>query len=238
MSKVLILDEYETIKKIKEGYSLARYGDGEFFRLLRNPKGISKLQVFDKRLQKKLIVVFSNPLKRLLIGIPRMDNPKPWIINFNKGFNKFIENKRAYKESIFVSAFISRPALVGKDNQKYFDKVKTIWEDSEIVLINFNTDLLDHYLFKRCNVDTFIQITRRDCFAQYDDILNECRKHYKKRKIFLVSAGPTATALAYDIARDKEQCIDIGQIAFEYSLFKNEDNLKGWTSQNSYRRKK
>lgn len=238
MSKVLILDEYKTIKKIKEGYSLARYGDGEFFSLLRNPKGISKLQMFDKKLQKKLFVVFSKPLKRLLIGIPRMDNPKPWVVSFNRGFAKFIGSKRACKESIFVSAFISRPMLVGNNNQKYFDKVKTIWKGREIVLINFNTNLLDHYLFKDCNVDTFVEISRRDCFNQYNDILNECKKHCGKGKIFLASAGPTATALAYDLTQNKEQCIDIGQIAFEYSLFKNEDNLEGWTSQNSYRRKK
>ncbi len=238
MSKVLILDEYETINKIKEGYSLARYGDGEFARLLKTHKGISKMQVFDKRLQNKLFVVFSNPLKKLLVGIPRMDNPKPWVVNFNKGFAKFISSKRARKESIFVSAFISRPALVGKDNQEYFDKVKTIWQDREIVLINFNTDLLEHYMFDGGYIESFIQISRRDCFDQYDDILNECRNHYGKGKIFLASAGPTATALAFDLTRDKEQCVDIGQIAFEYSLFKNEDNLIGWTSQNSYRVKK
>lgn len=237
MFKVLVLDEYKTIDKIKEGYSLARYGDGEFFRLLRSSKGISKLQKFDERLKEKLFTVFSKPLEKLLIGIPRMDKPKQWIINFNNGFSEFIKDKRACKESIFVSAFVSRPSLVGRDTQEYFDKVKSIWKDREVVLINFNSNILSHDLFKGYNVN-FIKISRRDCFDDYDNILNKCREFYNQKKIFLASAGPTATCLAYDLTLDDEQCLDIGQIAFEYSLFKNENNLQLWTSQDSYRRRK
>jgi len=236
MSKILVLDEYKTIDKIKEGYSLARYGDGEFFCLLRSSKGISKLQKFDEGLKEKLFTVFSKPLKKLLIGIPRMDKPKQWVINFNNNFSKFIADKRAYKESTFVSAFISRPSLVGRDTQEYFDKVKSIWKNKEIVLINFNSDILSHDLFKGCDVN-FIKISRRDCFDDYDDIRSECKKFYNRKKIFISSAGPTATCLAYDLTSNGEQCIDIGQIAFEYSLFKNENNLQGWTSQNEYRKK-
>jgi len=233
---MLILNEYETIDKIKEGYSLARYGDGEFFRLLRSSKGISKLQRFDGKLKEKLFIVFSKPLEKLLIGIPRMDKPKQWVMNFNSGFSKFIKDKRACEESIFVSAFISRPGLVGRDTRGYFDKVKSIWKGKEIVLINFNPNLRDHYFFKGHNVN-FIKISRRDCFDDYDNILGKCKKFYNQKKIFLASAGPTATCLAYDLTSDGEQCIDIGQIAFEYSLFKNENNLQGWTSQNEYRKK-
>jgi hypothetical protein len=236
MSKVLILDEYKTIDKIKEGYSLARYGDGEFFCLLKSSKGISKLQKFDKKLREKLFVIFSDPLEKLLIGIPRMDKPKQWVINFNDSFSKFISDKRAYKESIFVSSFVSRPYLINKSTQEYFDRVKSIWENREIVLINFNPKLLNHYLFKDCTVD-FIQILRTDCFNDYDDILNGCKKFLGRKKIFLISAGPTATCLAYDLTSNGEQCIDIGQIAFEYSLFKNENGLQMWTSQNEYRKR-
>ena len=236
MSEILILDEYKTVDKIKEGYSLARYGDGEFFRLLRSSKGISKLQKFDEKLKEKLFAVFSKPLEKLLIGIPRMDRPKPWVINFNSGFSKFISDKRAYQASVFVSAFVSRPSLVGRDTQEYFDKVKSIWRDRRIVLINFNPNLLDHYFFKGCDIN-FIKISRRNCFDDYDSIYSRCKKFYNQKKIFLASAGPTATCLAYDLTSDGEQCVDMGQIAFEYSLFKNENNLQGWTSQNEYRKK-
>jgi len=236
MSKVLVLDEYKTIDRIKEGYSLARYGDGEFFRLLRSSKGISKLQKFDDKLKEKLFTVFSKPLEKLLIGIPRMDKPKRWVINFNNNFSEFIDDKRAYRESVFVSAFVSRPSLVGRDTQEYFDKVKSIWRKRGIVLINFNSNILNHYLFEGCVVD-FIQISRRDCFDDYDNIRRECKKFYNQKKVFLASAGPAATCLAYDLTLDGEQCVDIGQIAFEYSLFKNENNLQLWTSQDEYRKK-
>lgn len=237
MSKILVLDEYKTIGKIKEGYSLARYGDGEFFCLLRSSKGISKLQKFDEKLKEKLFTIFSKPLEKLLIGIPRMNKPKQWVTNFNNKFPKFISNKRSRKESTFVSAFVSRPSLVGIDTQEYFDKVKSIWKNREIVLINFNPVLLDHYLFEGCVVD-FVRISRRDCFDDYSNILNKCKRFYGQKRIFLASAGPTATCLAYDLTFSGEQCLDIGQMAFEYSLFKCEGRLESWTSQNTYKKRK
>jgi len=234
---MLVLNEYETIDKIKQGYSLARYGDGEFFNLLLLSKSIHKLQKFDEKLKEKLSIIFSNPLDKLLIGIPRMQDPKPWVIKFNKEFSKFIFDKTAYKKSTFVSAFMSRPSVVGLDNQEYFDEIKSIWKDKEIVLINFNNDILEHSLFAECVVN-FIKVSRRDCFDNYDSIYSECKKFYNTGKMFLVSAGPTATCLSYDITFDGEQCVDIGQIAFEYSLFKNESDLQLWTSQDKYKRKK
>ena len=236
MSGVLILDEHATINKIKQGYSLSRYGDGEFFCLLKASKGISKLQKFDKDLREKLFTVFSKPLEKLLIGIPRMDRPSQWVIKFNDIFFRFINNKPAYKESTFVSAFVSRPSVINKSTEKYFDDIKSIWRDRKIVLVNFNLDIVNHCLFKE-NARDFIQIPRKNCFNNYTNILSRCERFCNQKKLFLISAGPTATCLAYDLTFKGEQCIDIGQIAFEYSLFKNEKNLRTWTSQNEYRRK-
>lgn len=234
---VVVLNEHQTIEKIKEGYSLSRYGDGEFLHLLEDNKPILKLQNFDINLKKKLIKVFTEPLEKLLIGIPRMDEPKKWVVTFHKKFTKFISNKQAETGSIFVSAFISRPCLVGNNTQNYFDKVKTIWSNREVILINFNRNLCNHYMFNNCN-PTFIQVERRNCFSDYVSILNECKKFYKQQRLFLISAGPTATCLSYDLTLDNEQCIDIGQIALEYSVFNEEKNLKSWTSQNKYKKKK
>ena len=217
-----VLEEYKTIKKIKEGYSLARIGDGEFFNIILRKKDINKLQKFDNQLRDKLLIIFSVPLNNLMIGIPRMDNPKPWVRNFTSEFSKFISNKPANDKTIWSSAFFSRPSLVGKSKQEYFDEVKSIWKDREIVLVNFNRDLLNHDLFMSCSID-FIEITRKNCFNDYHDILKSCKKHFGKNKLFLVSAGPTATCLAYDLTLKGEQVVDIGHIAFEYSLWKNEE---------------
>ena len=229
-----ILNEEETIQKLKKGYSLARFGDGEFFKIMLESKGISKLQDFNLVLQKKLFNIFSDPIENLLIGIPSLKYKKPWVKNFHNKFEEFIKDKKCREVSTFVSAFFSRPSLVGKATKNYFKLVRSIWKDKHIVIINFNPTLVWHDLFNIDNYN-FILIDRRNCFSCYDNILNSCSIY--DDSIFLVSAGPTASCLAYDIAKTGRQCIDIGQIAFEYSLFMGDDELEKYTSQNSYRRK-
>lgn len=232
-----ILDEYKTIELLKEGYSLSRFGDGEFFNIIQNKKSINKLQEYHVDLRKKLLNIFDNPLKDLLIGIPRMDNPNKWVLQFNKEFSKFIIDKEAYDKSLFVSAFISRPHMVGNSNFSYFEELKSIWYERDVVIINFNENIILHELFNNCYVK-YIKIERRNCFSDYDYILDKCKQYFKEDVLFLVSAGPTASCLSYDICSYQEQCIDIGQIVFEYFISKGVLDIEGWTSQNSYRKEK
>ena len=65
----------------------------------------------------------------------------------------------------------------------------------------------------------------RNAFVVYDDILNSIKM--TNNKLVLLSLGPTATVLAYDLGKDGFQAIDIGHLDWEYSLF-----LKKATSKN------
>jgi len=229
-----ILSEYQTIEKIKEGYSLCRYGDGEFFNIICREKAIRNMQMFDSKLKEKLIEILKHPLKNLLIGIPNMAKPKPWVSKFKSEFFKYID-KFPLKKTIFVSAFFSRPSISGIASKFYFETIKSIWENKEIVLINFNENVKNHILFSSCKIN-FIQIPRRNCFSEYDSIYEACKRNYSSSSLFLISAGPTANALVYDITKDGHQAIDIGQIVFEYSKFFGQNNLEQWTSQNAFRK--
>lgn len=233
--KLNIINEEETIDEIKKGKSIARFGDGEFIRIILEGRGISKLQSYDPLMRKKLIEILTNQVENLMIGIPRIEIKRGWIIYFHKKFKKFIIDKKI-KNNIFASAFFSRPSMVNRSNDEYFKKIMSIWNDKKIVLINFNKDIINHNLFKHCEID-FIKINRNNCFSSYNEILNKCKYFYNSKRIFLISAGPTATCLAYDLTCDGELGIDIGQIVMEYSLFKKENNIIKWTSQNNHRNK-
>lgn len=230
-----ILDEFVAIKRIKEGYSLSRFGDGEMKMIWRR-SSVYKLQKYDEVLREKLLRIFQVPLKRLLIGVPNPLCTRLWVTAFIKEFEKFV-GTTACKGGSFVSAFFSRPSIVSLDSEAYFEEIKNLWKGREVVLINFNPKLAEHYLF-RDSIVKFIEIPRRDCFLLYDKILELCKSYYKENRLFLVSAGPVATCLAYDIASVRGQCIDIGQIALEYSIFKGETNVEKWTSQNAYKTKR
>ncbi len=69
LKKLHILSESETIEKINQGYSLARYGDGEFNIILNNPT--PAFQPYSKSLSHKLAETLRDYNPKLLICIPK-----------------------------------------------------------------------------------------------------------------------------------------------------------------------
>lgn len=231
-----VLSEQSVPDMLGHGLSLSRFGDGEF-KMLRAESDIDGLQKYHDKLRYKLLNIFLRPLPNLLIGIPNPLCTRPYVESFHKYFDEFISGKLAKTKSTFVSSFFTRPSLVNLDSNEYFEKMKNIWREREIVLINFNFDLPDHFLF-RDNFCDFIEIPRKNCFSEYKKIITSCYKLSGKGRLFLISAGPVASCLVYDLYAIGEQAIDIGQLAFEYDLFKGELNPAKWTSQNAYRDKR
>ena len=65
-----------------------------------------------------------------------------------------------------------------------------------------------------------------NAFLVYDVILSAVRK-YGKGKLILAALGPTATVLAYDLAREGYWILDIGHLDLEYEWFlKNNSNIR------------
>ena len=56
-------------------------------------------------------------------------------------------------------------------------------------------------------------------FSRYDDLLETALQH-DKSKLVLIAMGPTAKALAYELALAGFQAIDIGNLDIEYEWFK------------------
>ena len=232
--KLNILNSEETIIKIKEGYSICRFGDGEFYIILMRKRDIKGIQTYSDILRQKLLFILHNPTPNLLIGIPTEEYKEriTFVKKFHRDFIKY--HKPNDTNFIYASAYFTRPDCTKKLNEKYFNLVRSIWDNKNVVLVNFNSELKKFKLFSNCNTIEFVEIPRRDCFFEYENILNECKKYFKKGYIFLLSCGPTATVLSHDINVRGEIAIDIGQISLCYSLFIKEDGLK-WTSQNAYR---
>ena len=53
----------------------------------------------------------------------------------------------------------------------------------------------------------------------YERILNAVKQNIADDTLVLISLGPTATVLAYDLAMEGVQAIDIGQLDNEYDWF-------------------
>lgn len=226
--KPIVYDTNSTIEKIlEENCSLARYGDGEFG-LIYN-KSID-FQPYHEELGQRLKAILKNESKGLLIGIPDVFNslkqyvPKTqqfWLKHLARNGYKW--NKLLNKKSIYYNSFITRPYIIYKDknySQKVFDKVKLIWHQRNVILVEGEKSRLGvgNDLFDNVNSIKRIICPNFDAYSRYDEILKTVLDQGKDNLI-LISLGPTATVLAYDLHQKGYQAIDIGHIDIEYEWF-------------------
>ena len=123
---------------------------------------------------------------------------------------------------VYYDAYLTRPYASYLDNNTdapriRFDKLKKIWQDKKILVIEgektrmgVGNDLFD-------NAKDIIRILgpAEQAFSKYDEILDEATKQDKDRLV-LIAMGATATVLAYDLAKLGYQALDIGHIDIEY----------------------
>ena len=202
-----IIKELETLKKIHEGYSIARFGDGE----LRVSIGASVgHQKAERKLTKELQHILQEPTK-CLVGVPYIDPKSPkvstWkhycIPAYQKHFNP---NKQYY------SAFITRPdSAPWIDTPEYWDLVKKLWQGKDVVTVRGSrkTIMPENYVGAK-SVKEIITLPE-DAYSEIDSLEREIESCGKDRLIFL-SVGITATVLAWRLAEKGHQAIDLGHL--------------------------
>lgn len=229
--KPKILNNLETIEKIvNEGYSISRICDGEFFLMIKD-QGFT-FQSIDNSLSSRLFEVLHSREEKLLIGIPRVfgkhdldfrtDRSKKWWTTYLLGYRKKWYDNLEF-DKIYGSGFFTRNyiALEDKSNSKeYFNHVKKIWENREILMIEgkFSRLGVGNDLFDNAKSVQRILCPNENAFDRYYEILKKA-KEQNKDKLVLIALGPTATILAYDLYKLGYQTVDIGHIDIEYEWF-------------------
>lgn len=225
-----ILDTDHIIHKIvNEGCSLCRFGDGEF-EIMRN-KERPAFQKYNPKLSTRLREVFDSNSKQILIGIPdQFGSLEKYTDEAASDIRAYMNfDVRRYLDSIinfekkYCDAYLTRPYFIYKDKDntiKRFKKIKQIWNKKNVVIIEgsatrmgIGNDLLDN----AASIQRIIG-PAENAFDCYDKILSVA-KTIKKDRIFLISLGPSATVLAYDLAKAGFQAIDTGHIDIEYEWF-------------------
>ena len=103
---------------------------------------------------------------------------------------------------------------------KYISKFKKIWEKKDILLIEGEYSRLGigNNLFNNSKSIKRILCPAINAFKVYDKIINATLK-YCENRLILISLGPTATVLAYDLYKRGYQSLDIGHVDIEYEWF-------------------
>jgi len=231
---VLSIDE--TLDKIiSEKCSISRFGDGEFLYMIDHLN--LPFQKQDPVLREKLFQILKSDEPGILIGLPTgyhslknlyYESRHTWrsqITWIYPRLSRYIDKNKTYFNSSFT-----RPYIEYKDKthaRAYFKKIKKIWENRDVILIEGEKSRLGagNDLFEKVLSIKRILASAHHAFSKYNELLNEACRH-PKSTLFLIALGPTATVLAYELAKKGYQAIDIGNIDIEYEWYLRGANKK------------
>lgn len=224
-------DTEEAVDKIvNEGYSLVRYGDGEFEIMAGKERAV--FQKYNGELAKRLIEVITSKEENLLIAIANNYGMlDPYIEDTADGIRTYMdEETRKFhmsvldKDRIYYDAYMFKsyfPYKNREDTWKRVKLVKRIWDRRDVVLIEGDktrtgcgNDLFD-------NVKSLRRILAptKNAYDRYTDVLNAVLK-VEMECLILIVLGPMAEVLVYDLMKEGYQAIDIGQVDMDYEWYR------------------
>lgn len=215
---------------IKEKKSLSRFGDGELEIMQQRER--PWFQRTDNQLAIRLKEVFECKEEKIVVALADdFGNLDHYTEESAYAIRKYLSG--GIRESlmtaidmdrIYYDAYVTRPYLMYKDKQhavRIFKLFKKIWEKRNILLIEgkgacigVRNDLLEGASSVRR-----IIAPSQNAFSDYERILFLAKKHSLEDTLVLISLGPTATVLAYDLAMEGIQALDIGQLDNEYEWY-------------------
>ena len=230
-----VMSMEETTEYIKRtGCSIARFGDGEFG--LINGARKPSFQDENEELAMRLCEVCKCEDPRLLVCVPHSFKTTKdcnefarrfwdWWIWDNDNLRKVADilQLSPWRTRVFGDAQITRPYMDWKDKSlagERFQRLISLWEDRDVVVIEGEQTRLGvgNDLLNRARSVRRILCPAVNAFNKYHEILSAARR-FDKDSLFLLALGPTATVLAYDLAMDGYQALDIGHIDIEYEWY-------------------
>lgn len=228
-----IMSIKETVQTICENKkSICRFGDGEFE--LMQLRKRAKFQETDEKLAERLKEVIKAKDEKILLAIA--DNYgalKQYTKNAQTDIRIYLTEKKRKEHYSFLNmdvkygnAYFTRPYIIYRDKENAkdrFEQIKQIWKEQDILVVEGDKTRLGvgNDLLGDASTVQRILAPSENAFSKYDDILKAVKK-YGKDKLILIALGPTATVLAYDLAKEGYWAIDIGHIDIEYEWYKRQ----------------
>lgn len=201
MSYPQVIGEAETLQRVLDGASLARYGDGEL--KMADGAGI-KSQTADPVLARRLREILHDS-GDCLVGIPNIHSATPKA----PFWRPFLAYERLLTNRVYASAFITRPDSAPWINDPaYWSSVESLWVGQDVTLVRGSEkSLRAEDLIGAASV-TEVIAPRQHAWASYADLMNRVGTPARA----LLCAGPTATVLAVDLCAKGVHAVDLGHI--------------------------
>lgn len=200
----VVLDEFETIKKVGKGYNIARFGDGELKMI--HGSGYVR-QTGSIKLATELHDVLTEPHQKCIVGIPTMNPESPKWANWSRHRERFM---RVLSPSVtYYSAFISRPDSAPWIETKAFaQSVEKLWRGKRTVVLCERKGSIFRAVSPAAGKAIHVECP----FQQSYDIIDQLERRILDHspEFVVMSCGPSATCLANRFAGKGVHAIDIG----------------------------
>lgn len=231
-----IKNSHQTVQYIiSQKCSVSRFGDGEFEVMGGSGNGF---QSSNYLLAQRLKEVISNPIPKHILCIPMSIktqkglsiSSKLFILGFLHNCGKtmiypFLCRKTQYYDTNFTRFYM--PYKYHDHIVAYVKELQLIWNKKDICIVEGDYSRLgvNNDLFANANSIVRVICPAQNAFDSYTQILENSRV-YGKNRLILIALGMTATVLAYDLAKEGFQAIDIGHIDVEYMWYKMQAKSK------------
>lgn len=204
MSWPEVLGEFDTIRELLRGRSLARNGDGEC--KIAHGSGYSR-EPANERLTHELRQVIHDPHPACLVGIPTMDQAGP-------KFENWTRHKRRFEQLLnpaiqYGSAFVTRPdSAPWIEVREFGELVQSLWAGKRVAVVCERKGSMMRAVKMLSRSALHIECPKFEAYAQISRLQREVEAFAPE--IAVLSAGPTATCLAHRLAARGIQAIDMG----------------------------
>lgn len=234
--KLKIRNSVESINYIiKNKCSVSRYGDGELDVIWGGSRGFQKP---DPQLATRLKEILSSNLHNHIVCLPypflhssnlRPSSDKFWAYYIGMNAKKILEVISLKKQ--YFDTEISRFYIDYKDRSRsgeHLQLLKKIWGNKNIIIVEgtYTASGVGNDLFNDASSIKRIICPAENAFDKYDSILKCVKENSTANDLILISLGMTATVLAYDLAKDGFQAIDLGHLDVEYEWFLQQADWK------------
>jgi len=201
-----VVGEYDTVRKLLEGFSISRFGDGElkivlgagYVREPENPKLAAEMHN----------IITGGGAPDCLVGIwtkdpriPKFESQMPYRARFMRVLRP--------SDVRYYSSTITRPdAAPWIMTSDYSRMVEGLWRGRNAVVVCEHKGSMHGTVKMRARKAWHVECPHREAYAQIDRLEEEVLRW--RPDIAILSAGPTATCLANRLAARGLQAIDLG----------------------------
>jgi len=219
--KVLFYTDAEVKKKLEEGFSLIRLGDGEVSVMLQHSMPYHNPNKELARKMAKMVKEFKSD-KRLLVAVPKQislsssklkqENKKTIWLPFKVMFTLFFDSEVKYVDA---HSFY---------NETIFNYIINNFLCNKNVIVVTKKETINRML-KKIGLNTiFVPSPEFDAYSDYLRIEQEVSSAIDKlgtvNTVVIFALGPVGKIMAYDLHKRNIQCIDVGKGLEKFSVEK------------------